>query len=394
MKTLSILFMSVLTLAPFTTPLFAKAAEFPTDKMQKTKPATIKVLLQDTEDKIILEVKGPYKVFCPYNNVIISSGSSAKRGHMTTDKTGLFWGDSFPGSFGVRIVPSSSDTSILVNGIQYKGCLEVYDINGLLRVINEVDVENYLRSSLAMEFLHITEPEVLNALIIVARTQAYHQVHKYPDAPWHVTASEVNYHGHGNTLQNSPLEKAIATTRHAILTYHLEPFAASWSENTGGKTASVSTIFKDQDPTPRGVSIDGMEGERLRSSWSFQMSKHELAKLAKLSNVSNVSVFSEKESGKVYAVKMGDGQSAKTIDFFTLQNILGKTKLKSNDFTMEVLDQSVKFKGFGVGNGVGLCLHTAKIMAKQGLNAKKILSKFFVDTQIEKARTIPDSKEK
>ncbi len=393
MKFLSFILMTALTLTPFAVPLFSKAAEFPTDDMQKTKPATIKVLLQENQEKIILEVKGGYKVFCPYTNVIISSSSNAKRGYMTPKKSGLFWGDTFPGSFGIRIVPTSGQTSILVNGIQYKGCLEVYDINGTLRVINEVDVENYLRSSLATQFFHVTEPEVLNALIIVARTQAYHQVHKFPEAPWHVIAADVNYHGCGNTLQNSPLEQAIATTRHAILTYHLEPFAASWSENSGGKTASFSTVFNDKDPTPKGVSIDGMESERLRSAWSFQMSKHELANIAKLAKVSNIAVFSEKESGKVYAVKMGDESSTKTIDFFTLQNILGKSKLKSNDFTMEILDQSVKFKGFGVGNGVGLCLHTAKLMAKQGLDAKKILSKFFVDTQLEKTRTIPDHKE-
>ena len=394
MKPLSFLLTLALCMGPFTTPLFSRASEFPTDKSEQSKPATIKVLLQDNQEKIILEVKGSYKIYCPYNNVLFASGSKAKRGHMIAEKAGLFWGESFPGSFGIRIVPSHPETTILVNGIQYKGCLEVYDINGALRVINEVDIENYLRSTLAMDFLNISESEVLNALIIVARTQAYNEVYKYPDAPWHVTAAESNYHGQGNTLQNSPLEKAIATTRHAILTYHSEPFAATWSENTGGKTASVSTVFQSSEDAPKGVCIDGMESERLRSSWSFQVSKQELANLAKLSKLSSVSVHSERESGKVYEVKMGDGSSSETVDFFTLQNVIGKSRLKSNDFTIELLDKTVKFKGFGIGNGVGLCVHTAKLMAKQGFDAKKILSKFFTDTQIEKARNIPSDTSK
>ncbi len=372
--------------------LFAKAAEFPTDAMQKAKPATIKVLLQDDKENMLLEVKGGYKVFCPITNGIISSNAGSKRSMIHTTKSGLFWGDSFPGAFGIRIVPTNNQISILVNGIQYKGCLEIYDINGKLRVINEVDIENYLRSSLSTQFFDVKETEVLSALTIVARTNAYHQVHRFPDAPWHVTAVESNYQGYGTTLQYLPLEQAIESTRHAILTYQSEPFAASWSENTGGKTASVSTVFKDNSPAPKGVAIDGMEAERLKSSWSFQMSKQEFANLAKLAKVSNISVFAEKESGKVYAVKLGDELATKTMDFFTLQNIVGKSKLKSNDFTMEVTDQSVKFKGFGVGNGVGLCLHTAKIMAKQGYDAKKILSQFFTDTQVEKARTVPTSK--
>ena len=393
MKTFSFILMSALTLTPFTTPLFSKAAEFPTDTMQKIKPATIKVLLQEDLEKMTLEVKGGYKIFCPHTDVLITSSSGAKRSTLKTHQSGLFWGDSFPGAFGLRIVPNNSQASILVNGIQYKGCVEVYDINGKLRIINEVDIENYLRSCLATQFFHLSESEVLNALAIVARTNAYYQVQRFPEAPWHVIAKEEGYQGNGNTLQHLPLEQAISATRHAILTYQSKPFAASWNENSGGKTTSVATVFKDNSPAPKGVAIDGMEPERLKSSWSFQLSKQEFANLAKLAKISNVSVFSEKESGKVYAVKMSDEQTTKTMDFFTLQNILGKAKLKSNDFTMEVLDQSIKFKGFGVGNGVGLCLHTAKLMAKQGFDAKKILSQFFVDTQIEKTRTLPSQKE-
>lgn len=392
MKMYSLILMSALTLAPFTTPLFSKAATFPTDEMQKVKPATIKVLLQEDLSKMTLEVKGGYKIFCPHTNVLISSSSGSKRSRLQALPSGLFWGDSFPGAFGLRIVPNHANASILVNGTQYKGCLEIFDINGKLRLINEVDVENYLRSCLATKFFHVSEPEVLNALAIVARTNAYYQVQRFPEAPWHACAQEEGYEGNAVTLQHFPIEAAISTTRHAILTYNSKPFAASWSENSGGKTASFGTVFKDNSPTPKGVSIDGMESERMKSSWSFQLSKQELANLAKIAKVSNIAVFSEKDSGKVYAVKMSDDQTTKTMDFFTLQNIVGKTKLKSNDFTMEVLDQSIKFKGFGIGHGVGLCLHTAKLMAKQGFDAKKILSQFFVDTQIEKTRTISSQK--
>lgn len=393
MKTISMIFAATFTvIAPFATPLFSKAAEIPTDQMQKVKPATIKVLLQEKEEKMLLEVRGPYKVFCPHTNVLISSSSSAKRNTIQTQKAGLFWGDSFPGTFGIRLVPSNHQSSILVNGIQYKGCVEIYDVNGKLRVINEVDVENYLRSCLATEFSQIKETEVLNALTILARTNAYYQVHRFPNAPWHVSAEEEHYQGYGATLQNLAIENAITETRHAILTYKSEPFPTSWSENAGGKTASFASIHRTSTPSPKGVSIDGMESERLKSCWSFQVSKKELANLAHLDKLANVSVFSEKESGKVYAVKMSDEAVTKTLDFATLQKALGKAKLKSNDFTMEVLDQAIRFKGFGAGDGVGLCLHTARLMAKQGLDAKKILSQFFTDTSLEKVKTLPQDK--
>lgn len=313
MKNIPILL--ILTLAPLAPQLFARTAQIQVDETQKNKPATIKVLLEEGAENILLEVKGGYKVFCPHTNIVISSSSSATRGKMHPQNTGIFWSDAFPGTTAMRIVPNQGQTSILVNGIQYKGCLEVYQVDGKLRVINEVGIENYLRSCLATQCFNLSEPEVLNALIIVARTHAYYQVHKFPEAPWHVTAAETGYQGYGNTLQYLPLEQAIEHTRHAILTYNAKPFAASWSENSAGKTASFAAIFKDNAPAPKGVSIDGMESERMKSCWSFQVSKQELANLVKTAKVSNISVFSEKDSGKVYAVKLAINKTQRLSTF-------------------------------------------------------------------------------
>jgi stage II sporulation protein D len=394
MNSLSFLLAALLTFTPFAPSLFAKALEMPVDETQKGKPTTIKVLIQDSESEALLEVKGAYKVYCPHTQVLISSGSYAKRMPLKAQKAGLFWGDSFPGTFGMRIVPSNNQSTILVNGLQYKGCVEVYDVNGKIRVINEVDVENYLRSCLATQFFHITEAEVLNALAIVARTNAYYQVHHFPQAPWHVVAKDVHYTGNGAILQHMPLEQAIAATRHAVLLYKSEPFPTSWNENSGGRTTSFASIHKDNSPAPEGVSIDGMESERLKNAWSFQVSKAEIAKLAELSKLAHMAVFSEKDSGKVYAVKLSDEQGTKTLDFTSFQKALGTSRLKSNDFTVEVLDHAIRFKGFGSGDGVGLCVHTARLMAKEGFDAKHILAQFFKDTSLQKVRSLPPSQSK
>ena len=394
MKPIFLVLTATLTALSMTSPLLSKAEEIPTDHSQATKPATIKVLLHERKDSLLLEVTGAYKIFCPHTNVLLSSGVSAKRDVIRPGEDGISWKELLPGIYAMRLVPANSQTTFLVNGIQYKGCLELYDLGGSLRALNEVDVENYLKSSLAIKFGDITEKEVLNSLAIVARTDAYYRIQKESLSPWHVTAEESDYAGFAVTLQNIPLEQAIGETRHAILTYHNQPFAASWTENSAGKTASFSSVFRKNTPSPKGVTIPGMESERLRSGWSFHVDKEELAKVVHLAAISSMSVFSEKESGKVYAIKVGSEEKAKTLDFFTLQNALGKSKLKSNDFTIEVLDNSVKFKGYGQGNGVGLCLYSATLMAKQGLDAKRILAEFFADTQLEKLRTLPDAEKK
>lgn len=381
----SILLAAIISLSPYTASLVAKAVEMPMDESQKNKPVTIKVLLQERKSSILLEVKGSYKVFCPHTNVLLTSGFSAKRAPVTPGENGIYWGETLPGTYSVRVVPSAQ-SSIFVNGIQYNGCVEIYDLGGSLRAINEVDTESYLRSCLATKCFDITDPEVLNALSIVARTQSYYLVQSKSNAPWHTTAEESGYRGHAVSMQNPLLERAITETHHAILTYQGKPFATGLTEDSAGKTASFSSVFRKNTPSPKGVTIDGMESERLKSAWSFQISKAELANLAHLAHVSRLSTFSEKESGKVYAVKMGTDEETKTIDFFTLQNTLGTSKLKSNDFTVEILENAIRFKGYGKGDGVGLCLHSATLMAKQNLSAQDILAKFYPEASLEKVK--------
>jgi len=384
MKFMPLILTYTLAMMPIIHVGHAKAASIPIDVEQTNKAPTIKVLLHEKEPSFLLEVKGPYKLFCPHSNVLLASSHSPKRAKMQPNEKGLNWGELIPGNHAVRIVPSDNRTSIFVNGIQYKGCLEIYDLGGSLRAVNEVDIENYLKSCLANATFHVDEVEALHALAIVLRSQTYYQISQAFQAPWHTTKEESCYRGHALTMQNLPLEKALTATSHAILTYQSHPFALDWTENSAGVTASFAAIHRQNIPTPGGVTIQGMESERSKSAWSFQIAKSQLAKIAHLVHISAITPFAEKRSGKVYAIRLDDQGNTATIDFFTLQNAMGKTKLKSNDFSVEILEDSVRFKGYGEGSGVGLCLHSAQLMAKKGMDAKAILMKFFPDAELMK----------
>ncbi|MCX6991002.1 MAG: SpoIID/LytB domain-containing protein [Chlamydiae bacterium] len=368
-------------------------AEIHTDVSQKMKPATVKVLLVENAPSIILEAKGKYQISNPANDFVIGNGSFSKRARVSHENAGMKWGELIPGMFQMRIIPMNAETTILVNGIEYRGCVEIYDNAGKFSVINEVDVESYLRSTLASAFTKEMDQEVLNALVIVARTNVYHMLSKKPVNPlYQVKAKESDYRGHGITLQNVALEGAISSTRHAILTYNDAPFAATWTENSAGKTADYASIYRKNTPSPSGVEIPLAESDRQKLGWSFSVTRDQLANIASVRKVSQISLFSEKNSGKVYAVKVSDGDNSQDVDFFTLQAALGETKLKSNDFTLDVKGDTVTFKGYGTGNGTGLCLYSASLMAKQGQDAGKILSTFFPDTKLEKLRNAPPSK--
>src|SRR3569832_932705 len=143
-----------------------------TDFSQKSKPTTLKVLLQKQVPELTLEVKGRHYIYNPLDGVQISWGLLSKRHPVKAEAYGIHWGDKFPGSYQLRFVPGDSQSSILVNGIQYRGCIEIYLTDGKFNVINEVDVENYLKSTLSTEFAVAPHDEVMSAVSIVARTNA------------------------------------------------------------------------------------------------------------------------------------------------------------------------------------------------------------------------------
>ena len=356
------------------------------DLSQESKPATIKVLLAKNAKEVLVDVKGSYEIFDPATGLAVFAGRMGSFHFVSPDDGGIRWGDNVLGTSQLRIVPTNAQTTVLINGIQYRGCVEIYNVNDELNVINEVDVENYLKSTLTLQFPKEADPEVLDALVIVARTQAYYFISRNPGVFWHVEANKVAYEGYGVVLQNVHIDRAVESTRHMVMTYKDTPFAATWTKNSAGKTASFASIFRKDVQTPAGVAAPLALRDKEASHWTCSLSKNQLANLVKTSKMTKIDLFSDKESAKVYAVRVHNGNAFQDIDFFHLQNAIGLQKLKSNEFTVKVKGDQIVFEGYGEGHGVGLCLYSAAKMSAKGLKAKEILSAFFPMSQLKNMR--------
>lgn len=377
----------ILTLLIAISPAYAFRGE--TGHNEHGKPATIKALIVKNSEGLLIEVKGSYRVTNPQNGRSLSSGKN-KRYYAFTKGDGLKWGETYPGVFQIRIMPTSASTTVLVNGVQYRGAVEVYNIENRLSVINEVDVESYLKSTLMRNVPQDLPISVADSIAIVERTNAYYSALINHDAYWHVVASDVGYEGYATTLMNPVMDRAIDNTRHLVMTYDAQPFASTWNANCAGRTASYHSIFRKNTATPAGITSPFALKDRKDFSWSFTMPSEELSSLAKTNRVTGVELFVENHSNKVYAIRIKDGVHEVDMNFTPLQKALGKNRLKSNDFTVKVVGNSVTFTGFGEGCGVGLCLYSASQMASAGELAPKILADFYPLTHLEKMRCYPE----
>jgi stage II sporulation protein D len=364
------------------------ATSFPTDLSQQEKPATIKVLIGRQKPEVLLEVKGRYLVYDPITGFEIGGGISSKRALVIPCHEGLQWKELFPGIDQIRIVPGDSQSTILVDGIEYRGCVELYDIRGKLNIVNEVDIERYLKSIMTTQFSQDYDDDIMEALAIIARTHAHYLVNRKIDADYHVEAQDVGYQGYALALQNLQVEKAINNTRHIVMTYHGHPFAATWTKDSGGKTADYATIFRKNIEAPQGVNSPYAAHERSKHNWSFSISRQELAKLLSAEKITGIDLYQDKQSDKVYGMRVHEGDKNHDLNFFKLQQTLGANRLRSNDFSIQLKGDQILFNGYGEGHGVGLCLLGALSMAEHGADTKKILSTFFPETRLEKIDSI------
>lgn len=358
-------------------------------------PRNIQVLLEKDAEGALLEVKGPYYIFNPHDGNRVSSGLLGKRFMIHELENGLKWGEEFPGVHQIYIKPRSSETSIFINGIQYAGSVAIYGVSGKVNIVNDIDIESYVKATLTSQFPSPLEPEVMSALAILARTDAYyHATRANPQSFWHISAGDTNYQGSALVVNNSSIDRAVESTRNLIL-LHPEngsdlPFATAWTENSAGKTAPYSSIFRKENYAPeKGVEAPLAALSRQESKWTYQIGKKTLAHLLDVQQIKSVEIFVDQPSSKVYGLRIKDGAEVYDIDFLTLQTRLGSGHLQSSDFTVTLKDDAVVFTGFGKGHGVGLCLYSATALAQKGENAVKILSKFFPETYLYNLNAIP-----
>lgn len=212
------LFMSGLLM---TLPLGAASMQGPKEQMKvlPTGPK-IRVLLEKDIPSSFLEVRGPYRVIRKDGGSLLSSGNSGKRFVVHAIQDGLRWGEEYLDVYQITVVPTDPKTVMYLDGIQYKGAISVYHVrDNKITVVNEVPIEDYLKSTLAIQYVEPLHREALCALAITARTLAYAcALHgKSSSRPWEIVAKEVNYFGHGVTEQRKGIEEAVEWTRYMVM---------------------------------------------------------------------------------------------------------------------------------------------------------------------------------
>lgn len=220
MNTRNLFFSGLLCVFAVVPPVDAKAPRVSHKNVAIQQGPKIKVLLAKDAPSAMVEAKGNFCVVRKDTGAVLSHGSTGKRFVMHALQDGLRWGEEYPDVYQILVIPQSSDTVIYVNGIQYKGAVAVYHVrDNRVTIVNEVAIEDYIKSILALQFEAPFSKEAMAALAISARTEAYARMMSAKGSlrPWDVTAEDAGYYGFGVTLQPNGVDEAVDLTKFMVM---------------------------------------------------------------------------------------------------------------------------------------------------------------------------------
>ncbi|MFI3171639.1 MAG: SpoIID/LytB domain-containing protein [Eubacteriales bacterium] len=296
---------------------------------------------------------------------------------------------------------------------EYYGIFEIYKDGDSLILINEVELELYLRGVLPSEMPASYELEALKAQAVCARSYAYNhmETYNYPEYNAHIDDS-TSYQVYNNLAENEACNQAIEDTKNEKVTVNGAVVTTYFFSTSCGYTTDIEawgTETTEDNAYLQGVEVsDGKEDYEKDLAWyRWSVTLDESMMLEILEE--NLSTdFGDLESVKV--VQRGTGNIALCLEvvgtketvFVETENkirtalgstsyiierqdgseVQGSILLPSAFIELEYLSGQYLITGGGYGHGVGMSQNGANEMAKSGLNYKEILNKFYNGVEI------------
>ncbi|HUO86899.1 MAG TPA: SpoIID/LytB domain-containing protein, partial [Thermoanaerobaculia bacterium] len=142
--------------------------------------------------------------------------------------------------------PADGSEAVAHAGRRYRGDLLVYlNSRGLLNVINELSLEDYLRGVVPGEMGPEQYPrlEALKAQAVAARTYALRNLGEFLEEGYDICATPRCQVYHGLTREHPLSDRAVAETEGQVLIHRGELVDARYSATCGGHTEDGAVVF-------------------------------------------------------------------------------------------------------------------------------------------------------
>lgn len=207
--------------------------------------------------------------------------SDAMKGYMLVpyrNEIAIRSGENFY-SLGTDSIVLKTDTTgyVSTKGKWYRGTLAIRNINGNLTVINDIDLENYLKGVVPSEMPPSWEEEALKAQAIAARSFALANLGKQSKHGYDLKDNTEDQAYGGASSETNATNKAVEDTHGLVLTYDMKIISAYYFASAGGMTNT--SIWGADVPYVR--SVPSFDDDVKKNGHGVGMSQHGANNLAK-----------------------------------------------------------------------------------------------------------------
>jgi stage II sporulation protein D len=258
--------------------------------------------------------------------------------------------------------------------------------NGKIRVINEVNLENYIAGVVETEGGSKAGKEYYKTQAILCRTYALENFHKH-DADGYNLCDDVHCQAYKSRAKHNDLilEATSVTKGLVIVDTSLSLITAAFFSNSGGYTSASEWVWLQPRSYLRPI-VDTFSVGGNNYTWTYKMSLSKWTSFLKRKGFS----LPVNVKGSDFEYDTYDRKKYYTFgsDSIPYTHIRRAFKLKSSFFTISYKDNQIVLNGRGYGHGVGLSQEGAMRMDVEGYSYKDIIKFYYQNVFIVSLRAL------
>jgi len=267
-----------------------------------------------------------------------------------------------------------------------RGRIAVRARDGHIQVLNLVDLEDYVASTVGGEMSASWPTEALRAQAVAARTYVLHEAAKRKHLDWDVLATTASQVYNGIGAETRETRDAARSTQGEVLIFGGEPILAVFHSTAGGRTATAGEVWGEDRPYLRSVEVNE-EDDAPYTYWRTQFDRDDLAAVLstaglELDPIEGLAVTRRTRSGRVEQLEIRGGGRRAELQGRALRDLISTLGLRSTLFDVRSTAKGWAFVGSGYGHGVGMSQWGARAMAQRGDAYPRILSRFYPGTRL------------
>ncbi|HET9962373.1 MAG TPA: SpoIID/LytB domain-containing protein [Nitrospiraceae bacterium] len=278
-------------------------------------------------------------------------------------------------------------------GLPVSGALKVFRKGKSLSIVNQVDLEEYVKGVVPSEVSSSWHPEMLKVQAIAARTYALYNKMLSATREYDVVATIQDQVYRGRFGVDSRVEEAVERTRGIVVTHQHSPIYAAFSSTAAGPTEDAVNVWANKDlPYLKGVEcpfdLDSPYYQWKASVKIDQLERNLRQQGFAVGTIATITPIAYSRAGRVARLRILHSDGEVILRGEDLRKAVGYTIIPSTQFEVESVGAEVTFAGYGAGHAVGLCQWGAKELAELGYSYASILAYYYPGTELQNAAVV------